>query len=478
MNTFRQHWHTALPRMQALLADFGTRLQPISMATSAETGAFLQALLAALPAHPVMETGSGFSSAVLVGAVHVEDNPAYQQQVQRWLADRCVPPGRFIGYDELHTLQPEGPFLMFLDGNLSTRERSADWLAEHLARAVLVIDDAQAGTFVQVRAVLERLQADPRGSLHDCAAWTRDGYGRTAALWVGQESGFPPGLLAQIQGGPGLAAPELPPALLMLCVHDTPENQRWLCTARTLTSLGITARLQQHTLWIIDNGSTCPHSAALLRDWCDDQWRQGARLRVFRLPENRHATHAYNRLLAMAPAEAMVVRVENDIEFHSFDWPAVMQRFLAHSGFGLVSALPVDLPAKAAGVPMQWLAGHRVRVVPEVPGYCTAFAPVLRQRLGALVCAGRYIEDVLTSERTRAAGFGMAFLEPEELRCFHVDRGTSAGYTAWKQQAVAAEWASMLQMRDDWRQGRRALHEAWQPEPGDGFNEVPALLSR
>ena len=473
MNTFRQHWHTALPRLQALLDDFGTRLQPISMATSAETGAFLHALLAALPALPTLETGSGFSSAVLVGAVHVEDNPAYQQQVQRWLADRRVPPGRFIGYDELHTLQPEGPFFMFLDGNLSTRERSADWLDRHLAQAVLVIDDAQAGTFAQVRAVLERLQADPRGRLLDCAAWTRDGYGRTAALWVGQDSGFPPELLEQIEGGPGLAAPELPPVLLMLCVHDTPQNQRWLCTARTLTSLGITARLQQHGLWIVDNGSTCAHSAALLREWCGDQWRQGARLRVFRLPENRHATYAYNRLLAMAPAQAVVVRVENDIEFHTFDWPAVMQRFLAHSGYGLVSALPVDLPAKAAGVAASWLAGFRVRVVTEVPGYCTAFAPALRRQLGALVCAGQYIEDVLTSERCQAAGFGMAFLEAGELRCFHVDRGTSAGYTAWKQQAAAAEWAAMLQVRADWREGRRLLHEPWSADASDGFSEWP-----
>lgn len=267
-------------------------------------------------------------------------------------------------------------------------------------------------------------------------------------------------------------ATALPPALLTLCVNDTPENSRWMCTARTLTSLGITARLQQHALWIVDNGSTCPHTAAFLHDWCADQWRLDARLRVFRLPHNHHATHAFNRLWAMAPSDAVVVRLENDIEFHTVDWPALLVRFLAHSGFGLVSALPLGLPGQAAGVPTQRVAGFRVRVVPEVPGYCTAFAPALRHRLGALVCAGSYIEDVLTSERARAAGFSMAFLEPEELRCFHVDRATSPGYAAWKQQAVAAEWATMLQARKDWREGRRALHEPWRPDPADGFSEV------
>lgn len=474
MNGLQQHWRSALPRMRAMLADFGTRFQPISMATSAETAAFLDALIAALPGRTVLETGSGYSSAVLVGAVHVEDNAAYQQQVQRWLADRGVPPGRFIGYDELHQLRPDGRWLMFLDGNLSTRERSADWLADHLAAAVLVIDDAQPGTFSQVRSVLERLRADPRGRLLDCAEWTRDEYGRTASLWVGRDSGFPPELLAQIEGGPGAALPGMPPALLTLCIHDTPDNARWACTARTLTSLGITACLHRHALWIVDNGSTCPNTAAFLRDWCADQWRQGARLRVFRLPRNRHATYAFNRLWSLAPADAVVVRLENDIEFHTPDWPALLVRFLAHSGYGLVSALPLDLPDKAAGVPVQWLAGFRVRVVPEVPGYCTAFAPALRTRLGALVSAGRYIEDVLTSERARAAGYGMAFLEADELRCFHVDRVASAGYAAWKQQAAAAEWSAMLQAREDWREGRRALHEAWLPDPEDGLLEEPA----
>ena len=268
----------------------------------------------------------------------------------------------------------------------------------------------------------------------------------------------------------------VPPALLLLCLYDTPENQRWRCSARTLTSLGITAGLRQQALWVVDNGSTCPHSAAFLREWCEDQWRQGALLRVFSLPGRRPATYAFNRLLALAPPEPVVVRVENDIEFHTVGWPGLLVNFLTRSGFGLVSPLPLDLPTQAASMPTQGVGGFRAHVVDEVPGFCTAFSPALRARLGALVSAGRYIEDVLTAERARAAGFGMAFLAAEELRCFHVDRAASASYTAWKQQAVADGWATMVQARQAWREGRRPVYEAWQAEDGDGWAEWPGPL--
>jgi len=472
MSGFSQRWQQALRRTRPLLADFGRHFQPVSMATSAETGAFLQALLDSLQPTQVVETGSGFSSALLIGATHVEDNADYGRRVAAWLDGRGLPRGRFIDYAALHAWPLSGPFLLFLDGNLATREASATWLHERLAQAVLVIDDAQPGTFGQVQAVLDRLRGDPRGRLLDCAAWTRDEYGRHAALWAGHDSGLSDALLAELAAGPRAERPAAPPAHLLLCINDTPENGRWACTVRTLTSIGITADLRRHELWIVDNGSRCPHSALFLQQWCADMLRRGARLRRFRLPENRHATYAFNRLLSLLPPDAHAVRLENDIEFHTPDWPAMLVGFLQDSGFGLVSAKPVDLPRLAAGAEVVDLAGRRVQVVPEVPGFCTAFAPGLRQQLGALACAGRYIEDVLTSQRALALGWRMAFLQPDELRCFHVDQAASASYSAWKRQAVAEEWAAMQLAREDWRSGRRSPLVAFGFDAADGFEEV------
>jgi hypothetical protein len=271
-------------------------------------------------------------------------------------------------------------------------------------------------------------------------------------------------------GGPD--ADDLPPLTLLLCLNDTPENARWACTVRCLTSLGITADLQRHALWIVDNGSTCPNTACFLTVWCADQRRGGARLRRFRLPHNRHATYAFNRLLAMVPPAHGVIRIENDIEFHSGGWPSHLAGFLARSGFGMACPMPADLPSPTEQVAVSEVAGTRVRIVDGVAGYCTAMSPALRQQLGALVCAGVYIEDVFTSRRARLLGHRMAYLHPEELRCYHVDRSLGAAYAQWKAQAVAAELPRMRQALRDWETGRRPLQAPFTFSADDGFHEV------
>jgi hypothetical protein len=467
---FTAHYFSALERSWPLLADFGAHSQPASMAASAETGAFLAALREVLaPAH-VAETGSGFSSAVLPGALRAEDDGAHQRKVQDWLAVRGLDAGRFCGYDEFDRWDPQGVFLLFLDGDLRTREATVAWLQPRLARAVVVVHDAQPGTFAQVQRALERLREDPRGRLVDCSAWTRDHYGRSAQLWIGQEAGFPADVLEEIRAGPD--GPASPPVRLLLCVNDTPENGRWECTVRCLTSLGITAQLDAHPLWIVDNGSTCPRTLRFLAAWCGDARARGAGVRLFRLPRNRYATYAFNRLLAAAPAGEYVVRIENDIEFHTVGWPRRMARFLARSGFGMACTKPVDLPSKAQGIPVSEVAGLRVQVADEVAGYCTAMAPAVRVSFGAFAAVGSYVEDVVTSARVRALGFRMAFLDPAEVCCYHVDRVASAAYQEWKMAAAREARPALAQALREWGSGARPAYAPFAIEADDGFAEV------
>lgn len=142
-----QLYCNALPQTRALLRDFGRSFQPISMAASAETGAFLAALLETLSPDMVIESGSGFTSAVLRRGIHVEDNAEYQVRVEAWLKAREIPVGAFISYESLHQIDFDGLLFVFLHGNLSTRPVTAAWLRRRLSRAVLLIDDAQPGTF-------------------------------------------------------------------------------------------------------------------------------------------------------------------------------------------------------------------------------------------------------------------------------------------------------------------------------------------
>jgi hypothetical protein len=79
---------------------------------------------------------------------------------------------------------------------------------------------------------------------------------------------------------------------------------------------------------------------------------------------------------------------------------------------------------------------------------------------------------VLTSQRTLALGWRMAFLDPTELSCFHIDRDGSSAYRAWKQQAATAEWATMQQVRKEWCSGHRRAYVPLQPDEDDGFEEV------
>lgn len=260
--------------------------------------------------------------------------------------------------------------------------------------------------------------------------------------------------------------------LLLLCVNDTPENGRWECTARCLASLGITGQLEQHPLWIVDNGSTCPNTRRLLEVFGGDLRRRGARLRVFRLPVNRHATYAFNRLLAQAPPEACVVRLENDMEFHTPGWPQRLADFLQRSGFGMASPWPRDLPDPTPDLAVEDIAGVRVRQPGQLPGFCTAIAPKLRQELGALQSAGVYIEDAVTSARVRALGWRMARFAPEELLCYHVDREPRPAYRAWKDAAVAAERPGLHRMLAELASGARNAHVPFAFAPDDGFVEV------
>lgn len=293
---------------------------------------------------------------------------------------------------------------------------------------------------------------------------------------------MPPELVDEIVAGPervpgaespedsALAAVEQP--LLLLCVNDTPENGRWECTVRTLTSIGVTADLSKARLWIVDNGSTCPSTARFLSVWREDQLNRGGQVRLFRLPRNEYATYAFNRLLAMADDADYVVRIEDDIEFATPGWPQVLTRFLCDSGFGLVSTKPLDLPEKALGIPITRLAGRSIQVVDEVPGFCTAIVPDCRRMLGALASAGCYIEDLLTSARVRALGYGMAFLAPDEVRCFHVDRNAKLEYQQWKTQAVRLDWDAFLRLRAEWQSGKRPPRVEFELRADDGFLEL------
>jgi predicted O-methyltransferase YrrM len=469
--TFGHSYLRSLDSARMLLKDFGNSFQPISMATSAQTGALLAALAGVLGKHRLIETGSGFSSAMLPNAIRVENNDDYGLRVRSWLARVGVAEGSFCGYDHLHGSRLTDPFLLFLDGDLAYRERTSHWLQDKLAHAVVLIDDAQPGTFAEVQAVIDTLKSDARGRLLDCSAWTHDEYGRSAALWVGNASQMPAQVIDEIVAGPPETGPPSSARLLM-CISDTPGNARWECTVRALTSVGITANLQEHSLWIVDNGSTCPNTARFLDVWCRDQLDQNAQLRVFRLSKNMYATYAFNRLLAMCSPGDYVIRLENDIEYHSANWPATLMRFLSMSGFGLVSAKPVDLPLKAQDVPAEDICGVRVQVVTEVAGFCTAISPSLRLELGAFACAGRYIEDVITSRRAISMGFRAAFVDPAVVRCFHVDRRASDEYHRWKQTAVKEEWEAMTHAMTDWGPSSRSVYVPFEHHDDDGFHEV------
>lgn len=247
--------------------------------------------------------------------------------------------------------------------------------------------------------------------------------------------------------------------LLVVCVNDTPENTRNEVTDPCINSMLNTVELDRHKLVLVDNGSTDPRTIALL-----DRVSKHRGVELIRLPENKYATYAYNVAIKRydpAGNNQIFVRIENDVVFQTDDWAEIIWETFdaAHKKdfpLGLLSTLPVNLPKGWERVHVLEGADGPIILLEagEVPGYTTAFHPDLLRSLGYLQSAGRYIEDVITSDRALTAGYRLGYISRENVLALHIDtvEGRPA-YQKWKSDVAREEWDVMVRLRHAYRRG-------------------------
>jgi tetratricopeptide (TPR) repeat protein len=172
-------------RHQALHAAYVEKVSTEAMALSLETAAFAIALAEQLDNPTTLDTGSGFSTAVLrsegLSNVAVDDSSEWLERTREFLSDhelRC---------DELYLWQnhgenpvPDGPFDVVIHdlGNMNTRGMTLPDVWDRVAPGGwLILDDMHMAPYRnKVTAFFRRVDAE----VYDCSEFTTDHFGRFA----------------------------------------------------------------------------------------------------------------------------------------------------------------------------------------------------------------------------------------------------------------------------------------------------------
>lgn len=228
--------------------------------------------------------------------------------------------------------------------------------------------------------------------------------------------------------------------LLATVTFDTPENQRTICTTKTLVSLAEQVNFLKHPLVIVDNNSTDLNTIAMLR-----RWEEQPGVRVIRLPENVGTAKAINQAWKLRRPGEHALKMDNDVVVHQTDWPDDIElAFKADPTVGICGLKRKDcwefpghespwLRSELFMFPHvageRWLVGERVN---HVMGTCQGYSSALLDRIGFLHQMGRLYghDDCLAAARCHKAGFKNVFLPHIDID--HVDN-VNPDFTAWKQ---------------------------------------------
>ncbi len=272
-------------------------------------------------------------------------------------------------------------------------------------------------------------------------------------------------------------------SLIAMAVLDTPENNRFTLTLRTLDSLHRTVDWSRHRLVVIDNGSTCPKARRMF-DWAERYGFSGSWAGVggvYDLPsatlirnsENRGQARALNQgWLHRRPGEH-VARCDSDVEFLDAGWLDRMAECLDRDPtLGILGLKRPDLwerpdqpdangRSELVMLPHEpgqdWLVVERAK---SVIGTAQAVSHRLVDKVGYLYQSNWHwgLEDSLMMTRAGAAGFWGGFWLGHRIR--HLDETPPGGseYQRWKEAQGWANMAAHDRLREEYRAGVRPLY--------------------
>lgn len=209
-------------------------------------------------------------------------------------------------------------------------------------------------------------------------------------------------------------------SLIAICCHDTEENDRTKYTKETLRSLKETVDWKKHVIYIIDNNS-CGETKAFLKDF-----RKQMDFAVITLDTNVGTAKGINMALIARKPNQMCIKMDNDVVVHQSVWVEEMEQIIAQNAqIGI-------LGLKRDDVYGNFTADGKLLYGDDIMGTCTAFNPLLLDKVGYMIQPSEYgYDDVLMSVRSLAAGFKNAFLP--HIKITHLDDGLNP-YCDWKKK--------------------------------------------
>lgn len=228
-------------------------------------------------------------------------------------------------------------------------------------------------------------------------------------------------------------------ALICMAVHDTEENKRSKYTAETLQSLCETVDLEKHFLFISDNNS-CLRTQDIyefLPNHLTDKAK--THLIIVKNKTNLGTAGAINLGIKLREKNQVIIKIDNDCVVHEKGWVEKLEEvFNLDPTIGIAGLKRDDIPQNPnhpdpeARTILEQLGEQTIEICPDIMGTCTAFNPLLLDKIGYMNQPSVYgFDDVLISVRSIAAGFRNCFFP--DIKITHLDEGGDA-YCDWKKR--------------------------------------------
>lgn len=242
-------------------------------------------------------------------------------------------------------------------------------------------------------------------------------------------------------------------ALIVIAAYDTIENDRTKYTKECLTSLLDTVDFYKHRIIIIDNNS-CDETKQLWHNWAD----------VFELSKNIGTANAVNFGLKRRNENEVVIKMDNDCVVHQWRWVDEMEAIIQDNPkLGIVGLKRDDVwqsptnPDPRYRTILETLSnGVEIEICDDIMGTCTAYNPLLLDKVGYLSQPSLYgFDDVLISARSIAAGFTNCFLP--KIKITHLDDYKNP-YSDWKKREANIYLEEVAELCKLYKEGKLSYY--------------------
>lgn len=216
-------------------------------------------------------------------------------------------------------------------------------------------------------------------------------------------------------------------SLIIQCWYCTEENGKFKYAKKCVESLMETVDLSKHRLVII-NQNSCAEAKEFL-SWLAN--KQG--ITVVNLSENIGTARGINIGLRMREPGEMCIKCDDDLTWESKGWVEELEAVIKkRPDIGILGLKRDDIWQKPGheNPAYRTKMDGMVEICPDIMGTCTAYNPLMLDKVGFLSQPSNYgFDDSIISVRSIAAGFINGFLP--HIKIVNLDEGGTE-YTAWK----------------------------------------------